>query len=80
MAIDTQNKRRAVSNFLFCVLAPVPDGSVDTSDRMQISFLYPGISSSAAETSDPVRSFLIKAYNFTHTIKTKSYVHTVKEW
>ena len=80
MAVDTQNKRRSVSNFLFCVLAPVPDGSVDISDRMQVSFLYPGITSSAAETSDPVRSFLIKAYNFIHTIKTKSYVYTVKGW
>lgn len=44
MAIDTSDKRRSVSGYLgpFAVIAPVPDGSLDESDRKQVAGLYRG--------------------------------------
>ncbi len=42
MAIDTENKRRSVANWI-CHIPPVPDGSVSASDREHIAGLYCGI-------------------------------------
>jgi hypothetical protein len=41
MAIDTQTKRRSVTSYTGVVMAPVPDGTVGTPDRMQMAGLYP---------------------------------------
>lgn len=38
MAIDTQNKRRSVVHVL-----PVPDGSITAPDRVQVAWIYSGI-------------------------------------
>lgn len=47
MAIDTEDKRASAPNhFLFNIL-PVPDGSVNASDRSQFS-IYCGIITSSA--------------------------------
>ncbi len=43
MAVDTENKRRSASDFYPFVIAPVPDGTVGTSDREQAAGIYSGI-------------------------------------
>jgi len=43
MAVDSENKRRSVSNWL-CRIPPVPDGVVVAVDRQQVAGFYSGIS------------------------------------
>jgi len=43
MTIDTEDKRRSVSDFYLYVLRPVPDATIGASDREQASGLYSGI-------------------------------------
>ncbi len=42
MAIDTENKRRSVANWLRFIL-PVPDGSISKADREHAAGFYCGI-------------------------------------
>lgn len=44
MAIDTENKRRSATgiNNIF-VIYPIADGSIDSADRIQSSYIYSGI-------------------------------------
>lgn len=46
MAINTENKRRSVPNFLPFTLLPVSDGTIGVYDRVQVSGLYSGITPS----------------------------------
>ena len=41
MAVDTPNKRRAVTNFFLYVFPPEPDGLIAGPDRRQATGLYP---------------------------------------
>ena len=44
MAIDTENKRRSVSNWI-CRIPPVPDGKISGTDRNAVAGFYYGIAS-----------------------------------
>jgi hypothetical protein len=47
MAIDTENKRRSVQGYTIGGIMPVPDGTVGTTDRPSLAWLYAGISYAA---------------------------------
>ncbi len=44
MAIDTENKRRSVMAYAGTGMMPVPDGTIDASDRATLAWLYAGLS------------------------------------
>ena len=48
MAIDTENKRRSVMDYAGTGIMPVPDGTIDASDRACIGWLYSGIAFAAS--------------------------------
>lgn len=45
MAIDTENKRRAVIQIIPLATLPVSDGTIDDDDRRMITGVYPGTAS-----------------------------------
>jgi len=51
MAIDSENKRRSVANWI-CHIPPVPDGSINAADRIHIAGLYCGIEISEPKVSE----------------------------
>lgn len=46
MAIDSENKRRSVSNW-FCRIPPAPDGTIAAVDRQHVAGFYSGIAAGA---------------------------------
>ena len=42
MAVDSENKRRSVSNW-FCRIPPVPDGTITGVDKQHVGGFYSGI-------------------------------------
>ena len=46
MAIDSENKRRSVSNW-FCRIPPAPDGAIAGVDKQHIAGFYSGIPAGA---------------------------------
>lgn len=44
MAVDTKAKRASVQAYTFGLMRPPPDGTVGTSDRPVIAWLYSGLS------------------------------------
>lgn len=46
MAIDSENKRRSVSNW-FCRIPPVPDATISAVDRQHVAGFYSGIAAGA---------------------------------
>ena len=53
--LDTQNKRRGASGHFLFVVAPVADGTIGATDRMQITGFYGGISPGAPAEKKWVR-------------------------
>jgi hypothetical protein len=43
MAIDTRNKRASVQAYLFGMMRPLPDGTIDASDRATLGWEYSGL-------------------------------------
>ena len=52
MAVDTANKRFSIGHMLcpWRSALPVPDGTIDASDKLEFMLLYSGISASAGIT------------------------------
>ncbi len=42
MAIDTENKRRSAGAHIIATVYPIPDTDIDSSDQIQIAWLYRG--------------------------------------
>ena len=45
---DTEDKRRSAISFLMMTVDPVPDGVIDTLDRVQAAWEYSGITPGGA--------------------------------
>lgn len=44
MAIDSENKRRSTHGYIpWCLLLPIPDGTISEADRYSVSGLYSGV-------------------------------------
>jgi len=63
MAIDTEDKRRSAMARIYGVIgagiAPVPDGTIDASDRAHITGFYRGITYASPAFN---RGFLLNVY------------------
>ncbi len=55
MAIDSENKRRSVANWI-CHIPPVPDNSISAADREHVAGIYCGIE--AGSSKIPVLLYL----------------------
>ena len=53
MSINTENKRRSVTDLFLFVLPPVADGSIGAADRQQAAGMYSGIAAASA-ISEPL--------------------------
>lgn len=69
MAIDTANKRASAIGLPTFRLAPIPDGTIDAADRLQIAGLYRGIAAAVGivwtAAGMPYRLLLFTAANWT---------------
>lgn len=57
MAIDNEAKRRSAGTHLATTVYPIPDGSVDDSDRPHVAFIYSGIAISGRGITALMQSF-----------------------
>lgn len=68
MAIDTRDKRASAIGLPTFWIAPIPDGTIDAADRLQIAGLYRGIAAVAGivwtAAGSPYRLFLFTAANW----------------
>ena len=60
MAIDSENKRRSVSNWC-CRIPPSPDGTIAAVDRQQVAGFYSGIA------ADPPTAVIELLLGLAHT-------------
>ena len=61
MAIDTERKRRSVNQLPPLTILPTVDSSIDSQDRMIVSWLYGGISPSVS-VAESISSEIVLFY------------------
>jgi len=65
MAIDSADKRASVLNDGFCVILPIPDGTIDTADRQHLGWVYRGIAAGASVVSDLIKAITLQTVELT---------------
>lgn len=67
MAIDTENKRRSVQAYLMGAVRPVPDGTIDASDRACSAWFYSGLAY-ALPVAPGIAAYFHKLFNLHYKI------------
>ena len=67
MAIDTENKRRSVQGYSIGIM-PVPDGTIDASDRATLAWLYAGFVY-GTPPSPGIAAYLHTRFHLHHNIR-----------
>lgn len=65
MAIDSADKRASVLNDGFCVILPIPDGTIDTADRQHVGWVYRGILAGASVVSELIKAITLQTVQLT---------------
>lgn len=84
MALDTRDKRLSAlgRSLPFLTVYPIPDGTIDAGDRLQLAWLYRGFADTPPEpveiTPVPERTFYVLAQNRTFTVRWQNRTFKVK--